>query len=170
MSNRSMRYVCCRPKVLLPGMIGLGLLIGGVSAFWGIVLIGLAAFKASRLFANPELENLLRLKADKESRGIRRLLTAGERREVMAIDAYCKELTGSGADPSLANDVRDQAWSIIRDNGSTDSAVELRVFRERLPRVSGNETTAEGTLRSRIERELTILHATHKEMESLGKA
>jgi hypothetical protein len=165
-----MRYVVGRPKVLLPGLFGLGLLIGGVSLFWGLGLITFAVYKASKLLRNPRLDDLLRLKADKESHGITRLLTPGERREVVAIDAYCKELSGSGADPALADDVLGQAWSIVRDHGAQDAAVDLRVFREKLPRVEEEAETPEGKLGSRIERELNILHATQKEMESLGSA
>jgi hypothetical protein len=170
MSSRSTRYVCGRPKVLFPALFGLGLLIGGVSLFWGFGLIGFAVYQASKLLKNPRLDHLLRLRADKESHGIRRMLTAGERREVIAIDEYCKELTDSGADPTLASDVLDQAWSMIRDNGARDSTVDLRLFREKLPRVAGDTETPEGKLSSRIERELHIIHATQKEMESLGNA
>ena len=40
----------------------------------------------------------------------------------------------------------------------------------KLPRVAGGEPTPEHKLAARLERELNIVHATQKEMESLGSA
>lgn len=170
MSSRSVKYVFFRPKVWLPGLFGAGLVLGSVSLFWGIGLIGFAIFQASRLLRNPQLDDLLRLRAEKRKHGIRRLLNDRERREVIAIDDYCKDLTGSGADPALGADVREQAWQIVREKGRKDSSIELRVFREKLPRAAGGKDTPEQKLAARLERELNIVHATQKEMESLGSA
>lgn len=157
-----------RPRVLIPALIGFGLLIGEVSFFWGVGLLMFAAYRFTKLMSHGDLDDRLRLKADKERHGIRRMLTSGERHEVILVDRYCQSLEKSGADTTLTADVRDQAWEIVKEAGPHEATATLKLFRQKLPTVASQEEDAPQSLPDRIARELRIVHATQKEMESLG--
>jgi len=166
MSTRSLTYTITRPKVLIPALFGLGLLLGQVSAFWGLGFVAFAILQASRLLSNTQLDDLLRLREDKRRHKIGRLLNELERQEILAVDRYSQKLRSSGGDPGLAQDTLDKAWEIIRDKGARDSSVKLRAFRQSLPSLEGGEDARSPELSNKIQRELDILHATRKEMES----
>ena len=167
MSSRSLSYTVTRPKVLIPALFGLGLLLGKVSIFWGLGFVAFAILQASRLLSNSQLDDLLRLREDKRRHKIGRLLNKQEREEVLAIDRYAQKLRSSGGDPGLARDTLDKAWEIVRDRGARDASARLRAFRHSLPPLDGDQETARSPeLSNKIQRELDILHATRKEMES----
>ncbi len=153
---------------MIPALIGFGLIIAKVSFFWGVGFSMFAAYRLTKLLSHGDLDDRLRLKADKQRHGIRRTLTAGERHEIILIDRYCKGLKKSGADPTLSSDVRDQAWEIIKEAGPQEATANLHLFRQKLPAVASEEEGAAKSLPNRIARELRIVHATQKEMESLG--
>lgn len=166
MSSRSLTYTITRPKVLIPALFGLGLLLGKVSIFWGLGFVAFAILQASRLLSNSQLDDLLRLREDKRRHKIGRLLNDLEREEILAIDRYAQKLKASGGDVGLAQDTLDSAWEIVRDRGARDASVKLRAFRHSLPPLEGGEEARTPELSNKIQRELDILHATRKEMES----
>jgi hypothetical protein len=168
MTSRTLSYTITRPKVLVPGLFGLGLLIGKLSMFWGLGLVAFALLQASRLLANHQLDDLLRLREEKHRHKIRRLLNEHERREIFAIDTYAQQLTASGGDPDLAKDILSRAWELIREAGEHDASGELSAFRQSLPRLHGTSDNDQPPISKRIQRELDILHATEKEIEAIS--
>ncbi len=166
MRSRSLSYTVTRPKVLIPALFGLGLLLGKVSVFWGLGFVAFAILQASRLLSNSQLDDLLRLREDKRRHKIGRLLNKDEREEILALDRYAQKLKSSGGDPGLAQDTLDRAWELVRDRGGRDASAQLRAFRHSLPPLAGDEQTRRPALNNKIQRELDILHATRKEMES----
>ena len=168
MTMRSLTYTLGRPKVLVPGVIGAALLLADVSLFWGLGFLAFSLLQTSRLLSSAGLDDTLRLRADKERHHIGRLLTDPERHEIFAIDAYAKKLRQSGVEATLALAAMDKAWEIIRDAGGHDASDRLRMFRHSLPPLDGASHEQAADLPSRIAREVQLMDAARKEVESLA--
>jgi hypothetical protein len=167
MTARTLRFSLTRPKVVLPALLGAGLLLANVSLFWGSALVAFALWQSLRIGGAPRLDDLLRLREAKKQHRIDRLLTDAERREIITIDEYADKLRHAGADPTLCEEILSQAWEIVRSAGNADAGDELRTFRLTLPPLGTSGTVATPPLGQRIYRELNLLHATQKEMESM---
>ncbi len=169
MTNRTLGFALTRPRVLVPGLLGVALLAGHVSLFFGLGFTALALWQLLRLASDPALDDLLRLRRDKERHQIRRLLFPAEREEILALDRYAARLASAGADGTLGQEVMSRAWEIVREAGGEDASTALRVLRHGLPTMSEPQRGATSALASRIDRELDILRAARREVDSLAE-
>jgi hypothetical protein len=167
MTTRTLRFALTRPKVVLPTLLGVGLLAGQVSLFWGCAFLAFALWQSLRVGGAPQLDDLLRLREQKHAHRIDRLLTPFERQEIVAIDDYAKSLRRAGGDAALCEEILTQAWGLVRNAGTADASDALRALRHSLPPLAGDRAAASPPLGQRIDRELRIIDATQKEMDGL---
>ncbi len=167
MNDRPFVAAVMRGKVLVPGVIGAGLLIGQVSTFWGLVLIAYAAWKASWYFAHPAALQRRRLQGEMARHGIDRMVSESERREIMAIEAYSRRLKELGGDARLADELTTRAYQLVRES-TADAAAALRAFRHGLPPLAHDGQAPDASLAKRLAREVDLLRAAQKELESLS--
>ncbi len=165
MSNRALWYTLSRPGVLIPGIVGVFLLAGRGWFLAGAILLAVAVAKAVKLLGYADTDLQLRLRDDKRKYGVGRLLTSAERAEVVAIDAYCKDLVQAGCDEVLAREVRERSWEIVRRSTHNDAACELLRFRQSLPAVP--KAVSDPPLEERLARELEIVRAARQELDSV---
>jgi len=167
---RTWQFVATRPGVLLPSLIGLGMLLGHVGPVWSLGLFGLAALRARRLLDTPDLETRLRLRDEKRRHGIHRVLQERERDELLALDSYRQAMRERGADPKLGERLMAEAWELIRSLDPNEAGARLASLRHSLPPLGEPERSADGGLAAQIEKELWLLHAAERELESIGAA
>jgi hypothetical protein len=166
-SGRSLGWVLTRKRVLIPGVIGLVLLVGGGFKVAGVILLGVAFLKAVRLLDSDDLDRRLSRRHARHSHGVWRHLYTTEAAEMEVIEAYARDLAASGADPALAKETQEEAWRIVQRHGDGDATIELRRFRQSLPPLV-SESRPGGGVAEKIRAELDLLHATRKEMQSIS--
>src|SRR5688572_12159534 len=113
MTARALSFGLTQPRILIPALLGTVFLVVKGWVIAGLVLLGVAVLKLSRLLQDDDLDKRLRWRDDKARNGIDRLLSGGERSEIDALERYAETLRRRGVDPRLAREVVDQAWDII---------------------------------------------------------
>jgi hypothetical protein len=151
--------------VLVPAVLGGFFLVVKGWVIAGAVLLALALVKLGRLVGDDQLDSRLQRQEDKLRFGIGRLLTGGEKKELELLQTYADDLGRRGVEPRLGREVTEEAWQIIKDAGVRDATVQLRVFRDSLP-VLGSPKRVETPLQERLRRELDMLGASEREVES----
>ena len=168
MTSRAVGFVLTRPRIVLPGLIGLGLMLIGLPKVVGVILLAITAMRMARMFGYDDLEVRLRLREQKRAHGISRQLTPNECEEIIALDTYCAELRRGGTDLALIDETMSEGWEIIRRGGRGDQHEALRRFRTQLPDAEGTPIARDWQapdLRARLERELHLIRASHREVE-----
>lgn len=168
-TSRTAAFILGDMAVLIWGLIGVALLITKATVIGGVICLAVAAGKVNRLLSHDDLDDRLRLREEKRQHGIMRLLRESEREEILAVDRYAGELEAMGANPSLVRQVRGQAWKIVKQAGQQDATVPLRTYRLGLPTIAEpmEQESGSSDLRGDIERELQVLRATQRELDSL---
>ena len=166
MSGRSWWFAVTCPGVWIPWALGAGLIAADISLLGGALLGFFGLARLQHVFSHRDLDQRLRLKGEKQSQRIERMLTAGERAEVLALDSYCNALREAGAEASLCDLVKDESWKILKLPG-IDSAARLRRLRQGLPAPTTEAPASEpdSTLGQQIQQELDLLRVTHREVE-----
>lgn len=164
-----------RPAIVVLGIIGAFFLSHG-AMLPGMVLLGIAMAKAAGVISGQCASSRRKTvcsrpgpKARPDSRPPE-TLSAAERKEMDAIEAYVKELERLGCDPNLAREALDEARNIVRasaGNPDTDGAERLRAFRHGLPPLTSEGPAKPVTVAERLQKELDILKATRDEVEGL---
>jgi len=165
---RTWKFLLAQPPVFWPAVVGVALLVSGISAFAGIICIAAGVLKGLRLTQRSDLDMRLELREGKTQRGIERRLSANERQEVLAIADYVERLRAAGVPESVATQTLDGAWDVVRAAGDADARARLRHYREGLPPIAQRRDIKRAPDVSRsIQRELDILRATEREIESV---
>jgi hypothetical protein len=163
---RALSYTLSRPRVLIPAIIGVALLLGGGWKVAGFVLLGIAFVKASRLLGGPDLDRQLELRDARRNHGVWRQLFPTEQAELAKLEAYGNDLVASGADRTLAREALTEGWRIVARAGERDATSELRAFRQTLPPLVETAVHTAARLGDKIRAELELLRATRKEVDA----
>jgi len=169
MSGRSLWFALTRPGVWIPLAGGAALAIGGVTVVGGIILgiIGAARFK--HVLSHSDLDQRLQLKACKREQRIERMLTEGERQEIVELDLYSNALRQFGADRKLGERVMGEAWRILREDPANQTVEGLKRLRHDLPPLHAHAAAEpDSDVGQQIQQELDLLRVTQKEVEQVS--
>lgn len=169
MSARAFWYTITRSSVAIHLGLALGFFAFRGPPWLAAMFLGIALYKAARILSHDDLDLRLRLRKEKRAHRIYRMLEPTEQEEILAIDRYASLLSEAGASPEVTQEVRDEAWRIVRRAGR-DATRSLREYRHRLPPLKGStpRDDAGATVVTKVERELEILRATQRELDLVG--
>lgn len=170
LSGRSMMWVLSRPSVWINFALAAFFLFER-GPFFLVAMFGIfGAVRIMSLLSTPGVEERVRLREEKSALGLNgKKLNENERQEILKIDEYRRHLVRAGGDPALADQVVAGAWEIVRKRraGPGSAASELRRYRQELPPIDVDpldEPDNEQSLKDKLEAELQILRATHREL------
>ncbi len=172
LTRRSWLWVLSRPSVWVHLMLAGFFLLERGPMFLVLMFGAFAGVRIMSLLSNPEVEERVRLREEKSERGLGGAkLDERERQLLLRVDTYRRRLIRAGGDPTLADRVMDGAWDLVRKRrGGTGSARKaLKNYFNELPPIEpelerDDEEGADEDLRAKLEAELHILRATHREL------
>lgn len=171
LSKRSWMWVLSRPSVFGPFMLAGFFLLERGPFFLVMMFAGFGVVRIMNFLSTPGVEERVRLRAEKNALGLNKhRLSEAERQEVLAVDDYRKRLVRAGGDPALADQVMAGAWEVVRQRtGGPGSARRALIrYRQDLPAIDveldAEAEAGEPSLKEKLENELHILRATHREL------
>ncbi|MEL6548407.1 MAG: hypothetical protein AAFQ82_27535 [Myxococcota bacterium] len=165
-----MMWVLSRPSVWTNFALASFFLFERGPFFLVVMFAIFGAVRIMSLLSTPGVEERVRLREEKRALGLNdRKLNESERQEILKIDEYRKRLVRAGGDPALADQVVSGAWELVRDrrSGPGSASEELRRYRQELPAIDVEpigESAESQSLKDKLEAELQILRATHREL------
>lgn len=173
LSSRSFWWALSRASVWSSLIVAAFLYLENAPGSVVLLVGGFGVMRLVSLLSTDEVEERVRLRDEKARLGLQNTpLDEAERELLRRVDDYRQRLLQIGGDPSLADAVMRKAWSTVesRRGGAGSSRAALEEYIARLPRIESeldvDPAYPEPDLDERLEQELRILRATHRELNT----
>ena len=165
------QYALLRPATWVPLGIGTWAILSRAWTGIGIALIVYGIYQAFQLVnKTPDAEERIFLKQEKKRRGIQRKLNAKEQKYLVRLLKYIKKLEKLGGDPSLGQELLNQAWLAIEVNQDNNRNQRLEDLVEGLPDLQPMGSKPREDLISRLRKECEIIYASQAEANASSKS